>query len=90
MCVLCMWLVEYCYIIYIYKGLVSSVGILGSGFNYEIAKVDLSDIHLNYYNSCLLGALCLICAISDHKFLRMRLLHENSHSSDYYHIIVAF
>jgi hypothetical protein len=72
------------------KDLVLSVGILGSGFGNEIAKVDLSDIHLNYYNSSLLGALCLVCAISDHKFPRMRLLSGNTHSSDYHHIIVAF
>jgi hypothetical protein len=32
----------------VYKDLVLSVGILGSGFSYEIAEVDLSDIQLNY------------------------------------------
>jgi len=83
---ICMWLVEYCNIIYfaIYM-YIEGFSFINWNFRqwvcYEIAKVDLSDIHLNYYNSCLLGALCLMCAISDHKFPRMRLLHENTHSS---------
>jgi hypothetical protein len=72
----CVW--HHIYFI-IFKELVLSVGILDSGFSNQIAKVDLNDIHLNSYNSSLLGDLG---AILDHKFPRVRLVHENTRSSD--------